>query len=59
MSFKEKLKTWRPCHVLLKKCRKKTEEADISLETKFSFNFRHVNALDFNNFFRIDLLKIP
>ena len=50
-----------PCHAIY--CsnivKKKPGEADTSLETKFSFDFRPVNALDFYNFLKIDLLKIP
>ena len=38
---------------------KNSEEADSSLEMKFLFNLRPVNALDFYNFLKIDLLKIP
>ena len=35
------------------------EDVDKSLEMKFLFNLRSVNALDFFNFLKIDLLKIP
>jgi len=35
------------------------EDADKSLEMQFLFNLRPVNALDFNNFLKINLLKIP
>ena len=37
---------------------KQPEEADLSLEMKF-FYLKPVNALDFYNFLKIDLLKIP
>jgi len=38
---------------------KNPKEAEKSLEMKFLFNLRPVNALDFYNFLKIDLLKIP
>ena len=38
---------------------KNSEEADSSLEIKFLFNLRPINALDFYNFLKMDLLKIP
>ena len=38
---------------------KNPEEAEWSLEMKFLFNLRPVNALDFYIFLKIDLLQIP
>ena len=59
MTVKEKYKKLGDhCHILLKKSSKTPEEADKCLETKFLFNLRPVNALDFYNFLKIDLLKI-
>ena len=44
--------------MLKKNIVKNPEDADQSLEMKFLFNLRPVNALDFYNFLNIDLLKI-
>ena len=46
-------------HTVKKNIFKNPWEACKSLETKFKFHFRPVNALDFFNFFKMDLLKIP
>ena len=59
MTVKEKEKIWRPCHTVKKISSKTPEEADKSLEMKFLFNLRPVNALDFYNFLKLICSEFP